>query len=62
MDVVNDRLMTMFEGKCVKLTLKTSSFSGVVQRINPNKTLVLAEGEIIIQKQILFQFKSSPWN
>lgn len=43
--VVDDaHFMTLLKGKRIKLTLKSSSFMGVVQRINPNKTLVLADG------------------
>ncbi|XP_047467358.1 piRNA biogenesis protein EXD1 [Mugil cephalus] len=42
--VVDDvQFMAIFKGKRIKLTLKTSSYFGVVQRINPNKTLVLAD-------------------
>ncbi|XP_019940344.2 piRNA biogenesis protein EXD1 isoform X1 [Paralichthys olivaceus] len=42
--VVDDiQFMSILKGKRVKLTLKTSSFLGVVQRINSNKTLVLAD-------------------
>ncbi|XP_035024776.1 piRNA biogenesis protein EXD1 [Hippoglossus stenolepis] len=42
--VVDDiQFMNILKGKRVKLTLKTSSYLGVVQRINPNKTLVLAD-------------------
>ncbi|XP_053290864.1 piRNA biogenesis protein EXD1 [Pleuronectes platessa] len=42
--VVDDiQFMSILQGKRVKLTLKTSSYLGVVQRINPNKTLVLAD-------------------
>ncbi|XP_029316751.1 piRNA biogenesis protein EXD1 [Cottoperca gobio] len=37
------QLLNILEGKRVKLTLKNSSFLGVVQRINPNKTLILAD-------------------
>lgn len=36
--------LNFFKGKRIKLTLKTSSYLGVVQRINPNKTLVLTDG------------------
>uniref|UniRef100_A0A3B4YZG4 Exonuclease 3'-5' domain containing 1 n=1 Tax=Seriola lalandi dorsalis TaxID=1841481 RepID=A0A3B4YZG4_SERLL len=40
--VVHDiQFMNVLKGKRVKLTLKTSSYLGVVQRINPNKTLIL---------------------
>ncbi|MEQ2271851.1 hypothetical protein XENORESO_010218, partial [Xenotaenia resolanae] len=39
----NDHFMTLLKGKRIKLTLKTSSYFGVVQHINPNKTLVLAD-------------------
>ncbi|KAE8289820.1 piRNA biogenesis protein EXD1 [Larimichthys crocea] len=35
--------LNFFKGKRIKLTLKTSSYLGVVQRINPNKTLVLTD-------------------
>lgn len=43
--VVEDvQFLNAFKGKRIKLTLKSSSYFGVVQRINPNKTLVLAEG------------------
>lgn len=45
MDVEDDQFLNMFKGKRVKLTLKTSSYLGVIQRINTNKTLVLANGE-----------------
>lgn len=45
MDVEDDHFFNMFKGKRVKLTLKTSSYLGVIERINPNKTLVLANGE-----------------
>nr|XP_043903613.1 delta-like protein 4 isoform X1 [Solea senegalensis] len=42
--VVDDaQFINIFKGKRIKLTLKTSSYLGVVQRINPNKTLVLAD-------------------
>ncbi|XP_060938987.1 piRNA biogenesis protein EXD1 [Limanda limanda] len=42
--VVDDmQFMSLLKGKRIKLTLKTSSYIGVVQRINPNKTLVLAD-------------------
>lgn len=45
--VVDDvQFMNTFKGKRIKLTLQTSSYFGVVQRINPNKTLVLADGRI----------------
>ncbi|XP_041668113.1 piRNA biogenesis protein EXD1 [Cheilinus undulatus] len=37
------QFLNILKGKRVKLTLKTSSYLGVVQRINPNKTLVLAD-------------------
>ncbi|XP_061699702.1 piRNA biogenesis protein EXD1 isoform X2 [Syngnathoides biaculeatus] len=33
--------MNLFQGKRVKLTLKTSSYLGVLHRINSNKTLIL---------------------
>ncbi|XP_020485784.2 piRNA biogenesis protein EXD1 [Labrus bergylta] len=42
--VVDDvQFLSILKGKRVKLTLKTSSYLGVVQRINPNKTLILAD-------------------
>ncbi|XP_022606754.1 piRNA biogenesis protein EXD1 [Seriola dumerili] len=42
--VVHDiQFMNVLKGKRVKLTLKTSSYLGVVQRINPNKTLILSD-------------------
>ncbi|XP_008287985.1 piRNA biogenesis protein EXD1 [Stegastes partitus] len=42
--VVDDlQFMSVLKGKRIKLTLKTASYFGVVQRINPNKTLVLAD-------------------
>lgn len=44
----DDHFLNWFKGKRVKLSLRTSSFVGVVQRINANKTLVLADGEIWI--------------
>ncbi|XP_030247684.1 piRNA biogenesis protein EXD1 [Sparus aurata] len=37
------QLLNVFKGKRIKLTLKTSSYLGVVQRINPNKSLVLVD-------------------
>ncbi|XP_032355523.1 piRNA biogenesis protein EXD1 isoform X1 [Etheostoma spectabile] len=37
------QFLNTFKGKRVKLTLKTSSYLGVVQRINPNKTLILVD-------------------
>ncbi|KAM9708722.1 piRNA biogenesis protein EXD1 [Menidia menidia] len=37
------QFMSILKGKRIKLTLKNSSYFGVVQRINPNKTLVLAD-------------------
>lgn len=43
--VVDDvKLSTILKGKRIKLTLKTSSFSGVIKRVNPNKTLILTDG------------------
>uniref|UniRef100_A0A1A8QWI3 Exonuclease 3'-5' domain containing 1 n=2 Tax=Nothobranchius rachovii TaxID=451742 RepID=A0A1A8QWI3_9TELE len=46
--VVDDvEFMTLLKGKRIKLTLKGGScFDGIVQRINPNKTLVLADVRI----------------
>ncbi|KAM9341268.1 piRNA biogenesis protein EXD1 [Symphorus nematophorus] len=42
--VVEDvQFLNVLKGKRIKLTLKTSSYLGVVQRINPNKTLILAD-------------------
>ncbi|KAM6912273.1 LOW QUALITY PROTEIN: piRNA biogenesis protein EXD1 [Xenentodon cancila] len=42
--VVDDiQFLTVLKGKRIKLSLKTSSYFGVVHRINPNKTLVLAD-------------------
>ncbi|XP_073340195.1 piRNA biogenesis protein EXD1 [Pagrus major] len=35
--------LNIFKGKRIKLTLKTSSYLGVVQRINSNKTLILVD-------------------
>ncbi|KAL6105873.1 exd1 [Pungitius sinensis] len=43
MDLDYAKLLHFFRGKRVKLTLKSSSYVGVVQRINLNKTLVLAD-------------------
>lgn len=44
--VVDDiQFMNILKGKRIKVTLKTSSYIGVVQRINPNKTLILSDGE-----------------
>lgn len=43
--VVDDvKLLTHLKGERIKLTLKTSSFFGVVKRIFPNKALILADG------------------
>lgn len=43
--IVDDvKLLTYFKGARIKLTLKTSSFFGVVKRIYPNKALILADG------------------
>ncbi|KAG7237269.1 hypothetical protein INR49_032602, partial [Caranx melampygus] len=42
--VVDDiHFMNILRGKRIKLTLKTSSYIGVVQRINYNKTLILTD-------------------
>lgn len=42
--------LNLFKGKLVKLTIRklplSTSYFGVVHRINANKTLVLADGEI----------------
>ncbi|XP_068195436.1 piRNA biogenesis protein EXD1 [Antennarius striatus] len=35
--------MNVFKGKRIKLILKNSTYVGVLQRINPNKTLVLSD-------------------
>ncbi|XP_054894503.1 piRNA biogenesis protein EXD1 [Poeciliopsis prolifica] len=37
------QFISFLKGKRIKLTLKTSSYFGVVVRINPNKSLVLAD-------------------
>ncbi|XP_071353829.1 piRNA biogenesis protein EXD1 [Trachinotus anak] len=37
------QFMNALKGKRVKLTLRTSSYLGIVQRINPNKTLILSD-------------------
>ncbi|KAM9842962.1 piRNA biogenesis protein EXD1 [Aulostomus maculatus] len=43
--VVDDlEFMNILRGKRIKLTLKTSSYLGVLQRVNPNKSLVLVDG------------------
>lgn len=39
------QFLNVFRGKRIKLTLKSSSYLGVVQRINLNKTLVLVDGQ-----------------
>uniref|UniRef100_A0A3Q1FZE2 Exonuclease 3'-5' domain containing 1 n=1 Tax=Acanthochromis polyacanthus TaxID=80966 RepID=A0A3Q1FZE2_9TELE len=40
--VIDDvQFFSILKGKRIKLTLRTGSYLGVVQRINPNKTLVL---------------------
>ncbi|XP_069008950.1 piRNA biogenesis protein EXD1 [Embiotoca jacksoni] len=42
--VVDDvQFMAVLKGKRIKLTLRSSSYFGIVQRINNNKTLVLAD-------------------
>ncbi|XP_061599282.1 piRNA biogenesis protein EXD1 [Cololabis saira] len=43
MDVEDVEFLNILKGKRIKLSLKTSSYFGVVHRINPNKTLVLAD-------------------
>ncbi|XP_033499276.2 piRNA biogenesis protein EXD1 [Epinephelus lanceolatus] len=43
MDLDDVQFLNILKGKRIKLTLKTSSYLGVVQRISPNKTLVLAD-------------------
>lgn len=37
------KFMNLLKGKRIKLTLKSASFSGVVQRINPDKTIYLSD-------------------
>lgn len=45
--VVDDvEFLNILKGKRIKLTLKTASYLGVLQHINPNKTLILADGQI----------------
>ncbi|XP_033967788.1 piRNA biogenesis protein EXD1 [Pseudochaenichthys georgianus] len=42
--VIDDtKLLNILKGKRVKLTLRNSSYLGIVQRINANKTLILAD-------------------
>ncbi|KAJ3613164.1 hypothetical protein NHX12_019416 [Muraenolepis orangiensis] len=43
MSVDHCKLVDVFTGKRVKLTLKTASYRGVVQRIHPDKTLTLTD-------------------
>uniref|UniRef100_UPI003AB05949 delta-like protein 4 n=1 Tax=Centroberyx gerrardi TaxID=166262 RepID=UPI003AB05949 len=43
MTVDDFQFADILKGKRIKLTLKTASYLGVVQRINPNKTVVLAD-------------------
>ncbi|XP_054470387.1 piRNA biogenesis protein EXD1 [Anoplopoma fimbria] len=43
MAVDDVQFLNILKGKRIKLTLKTSSYFGVVQRINLNKTLILAD-------------------
>ncbi|XP_035529299.1 piRNA biogenesis protein EXD1 isoform X2 [Morone saxatilis] len=43
MFVEDVQFLNVLKGKRIKLTLKTSSYLGVVQRINTNKTLILAD-------------------
>ncbi|XP_059209347.1 piRNA biogenesis protein EXD1 [Centropristis striata] len=43
MVVEDTQFLSILKGKRVKLTLKTTSYLGVIQRINPNKTLILAD-------------------
>ncbi|TKS86500.1 piRNA biogenesis protein EXD1 [Collichthys lucidus] len=43
MDWEDVEFLNFIKGKRIKLTLKTSSYLGVVQRFNPNKTLILAD-------------------
>lgn len=42
----NDHFLNRFKGKRIKLSLKTSCYFGVVQRINANRTIALADGDI----------------
>lgn len=42
--VVDDiQFLSIVKGKRIKLTCKNASFLGIVQRINPNKTIILAD-------------------
>ncbi|XP_011615048.1 piRNA biogenesis protein EXD1 [Takifugu rubripes] len=43
MHMEDDHFLNLFKGKRIKLSLRTASYIGVVQRINANKTLVLAD-------------------
>lgn len=45
MHMEDDHFLNLFRGKRIKLSLRTASYIGVVQRINANKTLVLADGD-----------------
>uniref|UniRef100_A0A8C3G3M6 3'-5' exonuclease domain-containing protein n=1 Tax=Cyclopterus lumpus TaxID=8103 RepID=A0A8C3G3M6_CYCLU len=40
------QFLNILKGKRVKLTLKTSSYFGVIQRINLNKTLILTDAPV----------------
>lgn len=46
MNMEDEHFRNLFKGKLIKLSLRTSSYFGVVQRINANKTLVLSDSEI----------------
>lgn len=42
--VVDDiQFLSILKGKRVRLTLKNASYLGIIQRINPNKTIILAD-------------------
>ena len=45
--VIDDdtNLLNILKGKRVKLTLRNSFYLGIVERINANKTLILADGQ-----------------
>lgn len=44
MDII--KFFYALKGKCVKLTLRNSSYVGFVCRINPNKTLIFVDGKL----------------
>ena len=48
------QLISILKGKRIKLTLKASSYFGVIQRINPNKTLILSDGQIKCEPRVSF--------